>query len=89
MINSRTCEFREKEFVDLTSAPQDSQWGQPPASNYIFRTRGPILEGYLITGSYMCAQPMEYVNSWPDQMLLAELDAWEAASDEDMRSLNL
>ena len=50
MINSRTSEFEEKMAGYLTSAPQDSQWGQPPASNYIFRTRGSKLEGYLIFG---------------------------------------
>ncbi len=89
MVNSRTSEFGEKIAGYLTSAPQDSQWGQPPASNYIFRSKGRFLEGYLITGSYICAQPIEFINSGTDPMLMAEFEAWEAASDEDMGSLNL
>jgi len=89
MINSRTTEIREQGGYYVTSAPQDNHGGQPPASHYVFKTIGPILEGQLIPGPYLCNQPIDSIISGVEQALLAEFEAWEAASDEDIWGLDL
>ncbi|MGQ9625281.1 MAG: hypothetical protein ACUVV0_00035 [Anaerolineae bacterium] len=64
----------------VTSEPQDSEWGQPAASYYVFTIAGNRLLGQPIAGVYL---PSPLSDIPPVEPLLAlEFEAWDAASDE-------
>ena len=66
--------------IYVTSEPQDSEWGQPAASHYEFTVVDNTLYGQPIMEIYLPRAPSDI---WPvDPYLAAELEAWDAASDE-------
>lgn len=65
----------------VSSEPEDSEWGQPPASRYVFTIEGTRLRGEAIEGVYL--RSLRSSESPPvDPRLAAEFEAWEAASDK-------
>lgn len=88
--DSRTSDIRRYPHPYVNSSPIDSEyaWGQPPASKYRFRIEGTILLGYLIEDIYLETYPSESSQDDNDLELLAEFESWEAASDEDMASID-
>jgi hypothetical protein len=89
--DSRTSDIRRYPHPYVNSSPIDSEyaWGQPPASKYRFRVEGTILHGDLIEDIYLETYPPESNQDNYDIELLAEFESWEAASDEDMASIDL
>lgn len=81
MIDSRTQTVRIDAPVYATSEPESSEWGQPPASHYFFTIIGTTLRGQLISGVYV-PLPRVAIPSVVDPQLAAELEVWDAASDE-------
>ncbi len=77
-IDSRRASVREDAARYVTSEPQDTGWGQPSASHYVFVIEGKRLFGRPIAGVYLPDSGMAPF----DEDLAAELEAWDAASDE-------
>jgi hypothetical protein len=87
--NSRTT-ISQEQCCYVNSAPLLNDWGQPPASHYIFETQGVILHGYPISGPYIQTQPCDDISVLGiDKSLKEEFDAWELASDQDLLDLGL
>ncbi|HEC33704.1 MAG TPA: hypothetical protein ENI37_03185 [Chloroflexi bacterium] len=80
VLDSRTQTIGVDTLVYATSEPESSEWGQPPASHYFFTIIGTTLHGQLISGVY--PSPGLAIPSVVDPQLAAELEAWDAASDE-------
>jgi hypothetical protein len=78
--DSRTLTVENNTPVYITSEPQDSEWGQPAASYYVFTTVGTTLRGQPIAGVYLSSPSSDV--PFVDSRLAAELEAWDAASDE-------
>ena len=76
--DSRRVSIQDEAIVYVTSEPQENEWGQPAASRYVFAIEGTRLYGQLIAGVYVS---QSYTYSI-DSCLAAELEAWDAASDE-------
>jgi hypothetical protein len=89
-MDSRTS-IKEKSVYYHTSSPVDWDWGQPPASNYMFRLDGVIMRGYSIQGVYAEREfPFSSSNDIDvDAQLQIEMDAWEMISEIDAYSLDL
>jgi len=83
-IDSRTLTVRHDTPVYVSSEPRDSEWGQPPASHYVFSTVGARLFGQPIAGVYLLS-PSSGISSI-DSHLATEFEAWDAASDEALAS---
>ncbi len=79
-IDSRKTTIEEARCIYVTSEPQDSEWGQPSASQYVFIIEGTRLLGEPIAGIYLPASPLEVPPA--DPYLIGEFEAWELASDE-------
>ncbi|MFQ5794964.1 MAG: hypothetical protein ACE5JP_07940 [Candidatus Bipolaricaulia bacterium] len=79
-VDSRTPTVEHEAFVYVTSEPKDSEWGQPAASYYEFTTVGTTLRGQLIAEVYLASSSSDIPPI--DLHLAAELEAWDAASDE-------
>ena len=77
-MDSRKSSIREEPPTYVTSEPQDNEWGQPAASQYVFVVEGTRLYGQPIAGVYL--RSSESASS--DADLAAEMEAWDAASDE-------
>jgi len=60
-------------------------WGQPPATHYVFTVRDSVIVGVPRSGIYAEAVDTSF-RRWPDSSLLAELSAWDLASDQDLQS---
>lgn len=68
----------------ITSEPPDTKWGQPSLSHYVFVIDGWSLQGRLIESVYLTVgNSRPEVPDLPKELQL-ELEAWEAASDEDL-----
>jgi len=78
--DSRRMTIEEAKRIYVTSEPQDSEWGQPPASQYVFTIEGTRLLGEPIAGIYLPSSPPEVPPI--DSCLMEEFEAWELASDE-------
>ena len=78
--DSRVPIIREVGPVYVTSAPRDSEWGQPSASYYVFVTDGSRMHGELVSDIYMPSPPSETLTS--ASRLAFEFEAWDALSDE-------
>lgn len=78
--DSRIITVRHEIPIYVTSEPQDSEWGQPAASYYEFTVVGNTLYGQPIGRVYLPSAPS--VISPIDPHLAAELEAWDALSDE-------
>lgn len=78
MMDSRQSSITLETPIYMTSEPQETEWGQPAASRYILVVDGVRLQGQPIAGTYV-ASP-QFI-SFDDDMA-AELEAWDAASDE-------
>ena len=83
-LDSRTQTVKPRVNSYATSASPNNDWGQPPASQYVFQIDGNRLIGNLIEGTYitLLTQP-----TLEDSRLSAEFAAWEAASDETLQKL--
>ena len=66
--------------VYVTSEPQDSDWGQPSVSHYVFRVKNNRLIGEPIGGIYLSRRPVETIAV--DSALADEFSAWDTLSDE-------
>lgn len=78
--DSRTMTVEHDAPVYVSSEPRDSEWGQPAASYYVFTMVGSRLLGQPIAGVYLPSLSSDLPPI--DPLLAAELEAWEAASDE-------
>ncbi len=81
VVNSREQTIASDVPPYVSSEPEDSEWGQPPASRYIFMIEGTRLRGEPIVGVYL-RSPRSSESPPVDPRLVAELDAWKAARDE-------
>ena len=79
-INSRTITVQYDTPVYVSSEPQDSDWGQPAASRYVFKIVSKRLLGQPIAGVYLASSSSDILPV--DPLLAAEFEAWDAASDE-------
>lgn len=85
--NSRASIFGKSNYVE-NSAPEPNDWGQPPASHFIFQTRGTALVGQMISGPYIQKEPFCITSAEISAPTLHdEFDAWELASDQDFHDL--
>ena len=66
--------------VYVTSEPQDSHWGQPSVSHYVFRMENNRLFGEPIGGVCLPRRPVETIAV--DSALTKEFSVWDALSDE-------
>ena len=78
--DSRTAIIGHDAPVYVTSEPQDSEWGQPAASRYEFTIVDNTLYGQPIGVVYVPSPSSDILPV--DPYLAAELEAWDAASDE-------
>ena len=78
--DSRTQTVKRDVPVYATSEPRDTEWGQPSASHYVFVVVGNRLRGQPIADIYLPLALSDILPVGSD--LAAELDAWDAASDE-------
>ncbi|MEW6232658.1 MAG: hypothetical protein AB1566_10150 [Chloroflexota bacterium] len=78
--DSRTLTIGEDVPKYVTSEPRESEWGQPAASYYVFTIVGTTLRGQPIAGVYLPSPSLDILPV--DSRLAAELEAWDAASDE-------
>jgi len=83
--DSRTETVRHELPIYVTSEPQDSEWGQPAASHYEFTVVDNTLYGQPIMQIYLPLTPSDVLPI--DPCLAAELEAWDAASDEALANL--
>ncbi len=60
-----------------------SQWGQPPASHYVFSVQGNHLVGHLIQDKYQALRTTVSATTTGDPLLDLDFKAWEKAGDED------
>jgi hypothetical protein len=79
-IDSRTVTIQRDAPVYVSSEPQDSEWGQPAASHYVFTIDGNRLLGQPIAEAYLPSPSSDILPV--DPRLAAEFEAWDAASDE-------
>jgi hypothetical protein len=70
----------------FASEPHESEWGQPPASQYWFYIDGTRMYGQPISEVYLQSSSMSH--SVVHSKLAAEFEAWEAASDEAMHLID-
>jgi hypothetical protein len=68
-----------KSYVTSESRDPENRWGQPPASYYVFQIKDELIEGV-----YIILHPDKVTPVWGDPLLQQEMEAWEAASDEDL-----
>jgi hypothetical protein len=78
--DSRIEAVEEKQFTYTTSAPRDSEWGQPAASYYLFNIIGDMMFGQLIAGTYISSSSADILPIEPT--LAAEFEMWDVLSDE-------
>lgn len=78
MMDSRQTSVTDEHPVYMTSEPQESEWGQPAAARYVLVVDGVRLQGQPIAGAYVPSAP--FVGF--DDDVAAELEGWDAASDE-------
>lgn len=78
--DSRTATVEHDVPAYITSEPQDSEWGQPAASRYEFTVVDNTLYGQPIGMVYVPSPSSDILPV--DPHLAAELEAWDAASDE-------
>ncbi|MBI3761957.1 MAG: hypothetical protein HY260_08880 [Chloroflexi bacterium] len=88
-LDSRSPGVRSVASPYMTSEYWVNTWGQPPASHYVFHFDGSILRGQLIESIYLTFHVMDAAPLSISPMLKAEMDAWEAASDEDVANFEL
>ena len=79
--DSRTPTLQKEKSVYVTSEFPYDTWLQPSASRYVFEVDGVRMRGHIIEGTYV---PLSNPFPSADELLNYELEAWEAASDEDM-----
>jgi hypothetical protein len=79
-IDSRTVTVQRDVPMYISSEPPDSEWGQPPASHYVFTIVGNRLLGQPIAGASLPSPSSDILPV--DPLLAAEFEAWDAASDE-------
>ena len=79
-VDSRWPTVMQDTPVYVTSEPPENEWGQPSASQYVFERVGNRLFGSLIAGVYAANRLRLMPSAAP--CLAAELEAWDAASDE-------
>jgi len=84
--DSRTTILEPGSAPYVSSESDDTRtWGQPPATHYVFTVRDSVIVGVPRSGIY--TQAIDATSrQWPDSSLLAELSAWESASDQDLDS---
>ncbi len=78
--DSRTLTIGEDAPRYGASEPRESEWGQPAASYYVFTIVGTTLRGQPIAGVCLPSPSSDVLPV--DSCLAAEMEAWEAASDE-------
>jgi len=64
--DSRTHRIEGKTPVYATSAPMNSEWGQPAASYYFFTTVGSKMRGQPIAGVYVVSSSADILVTEPD-----------------------
>ncbi|MBI1877571.1 MAG: hypothetical protein HYR94_04955 [Chloroflexi bacterium] len=78
--DSRIEAVEEKQVIYNTSAPTDSEWGQPAASYYSFNIVDNMMFGRLIVGTYVSSSSADILPIEPT--LATEFEIWDALSDE-------
>ena len=67
----------------ITSDSLGTSWGQPSLSHFIVVFEGATIRGHLIEGIYPTAINSQFDAAITLAELKTELDAWDAAADED------
>jgi hypothetical protein len=74
----------------------DDQWGQPPASHYVFSVENNMMRGHLIPNIVTSSSPLTtnltsgysyFLVEVAEPAVDTKLDAWDTLSDEDLVAL--